>query len=547
MNLLTEPWLPVVRRDGSMDTIRPHEMTLDFDENPIVSLSISRPDWQGAMTEFLVGLISTCFAPKTDRVWAKYLDQPPVPEDLAKAVEPVVCAFELYGDGPRFMQDMEAFKRQSNIIQLLMDAPGDNTLKENKDLFFKRGEPQTMGQEGVAMALYTLQTYASGGGQGYRTGLRGGGPLTTLIVAPTLWQTIWWNVCTQEQLSSGGTVFSLPTAENIHEIFPWLSPTQTSQKVDGVEPIIHPPDWHPSHVYWTMPWRVRLSEPTYHAEPVHCSWLERPTQVTYEYFTKSNCGMNYSGLWRHPLSTYRYDTKKQQWIGFKSKASCLLYNKWPQHTVPDRSGDIYTTLPIEAAFEQRHKAKRHTGVLRAWCFGFDMDNAKAVCWYDGQMPIVFVDDAKLKAFSHQVKACVDAANYIQRQVNDAVNRALFGRYQSNGSSRPKWTIVVSPSQKALSETVNAQFWHDTTQAFYHTVEQVADDLGDAQKLNATKIAWAKTLQRVAMDTFHHYTAKSIDAARDLKAQVLAQDTLGLHTRPENKFVKEHLDLDIPNG
>nr|WP_231886596.1 type I-E CRISPR-associated protein Cse1/CasA [Methylomonas methanica] len=61
----------------------------------------------------------------------------------------------------------------------------------------------------AATALFTLQTNAPSGGVGHRVGLRGGGPLTTLVLPKasqtTLWQKLWLNVFNQEDLQSVDT------------------------------------------------------------------------------------------------------------------------------------------------------------------------------------------------------------------------------------------------------------------------------------------------------------------------------------------------------
>ena len=89
------------------------------------------------------------------------------------------------------MQDFEALDCEPwPVSRLLIEAPGENTEKENKDLFQKRGQTPSLGLPAAAMALFTLQIYASSGGDGHRTSLRGGGPLTTrrfpeLQITPT--------------------------------------------------------------------------------------------------------------------------------------------------------------------------------------------------------------------------------------------------------------------------------------------------------------------------------------------------------------------------
>ena len=97
----------------------------------------------------------------------------------------VAHAFDLDGPGPRFLQDLDPLEGADDkeIAALLIDAPGAQTLRNNADLFVKRGGAPVLSRATAAMALCTLNAYAPSGGAGHRTSLRGGGPMTTLVVA----------------------------------------------------------------------------------------------------------------------------------------------------------------------------------------------------------------------------------------------------------------------------------------------------------------------------------------------------------------------------
>ena len=68
---------------------------------------------------------------------------------------------------------------------LLIDTPGANALRKNTDLFVKRGRIEVLSRAAAAIGLFTLSAYAPAGGAGIRTSLRGGGPLTTLLLPGT--------------------------------------------------------------------------------------------------------------------------------------------------------------------------------------------------------------------------------------------------------------------------------------------------------------------------------------------------------------------------
>jgi CRISPR system Cascade subunit CasA len=115
--------------------------------------------------------------------------EPPTALVLSEWFAPLAPAFELDAEGARFMQDfsLTAEEGVSNEIgTLLIETPGENALKNNSDHFIKRGRISAMCPHCAATALLTLQINAPAGGVGNRTGLRGGGPLTTLVVSMSI-------------------------------------------------------------------------------------------------------------------------------------------------------------------------------------------------------------------------------------------------------------------------------------------------------------------------------------------------------------------------
>lgn len=205
-NLIADRWLPCRRLSGTRAFRAAHELTGAFDDDPVVALDFPRPDWNAAVTELLIGLLSITAAPADAETWAAQWVEPPEPHLLAKALAPLTFAFNVDGEGARCFQDLypAELKERNDVGALLIDAPGDKTSKLNKDLFIKRDGVSALCLPYAAAALVTLQTYAPTGGKGHRTSMRGGGPLTMLIAprrtrgngAPltTLWDLIWANV-----------------------------------------------------------------------------------------------------------------------------------------------------------------------------------------------------------------------------------------------------------------------------------------------------------------------------------------------------------------
>ena len=69
-SLLSHPWIPVLRADGSRAKIRPAGITALLDSNPILAPAWGRPDFDAATREFLIGLLAVaCARQATEDEW----------------------------------------------------------------------------------------------------------------------------------------------------------------------------------------------------------------------------------------------------------------------------------------------------------------------------------------------------------------------------------------------------------------------------------------------------------------------------------------------
>ncbi len=90
-NLIEENWIPVLRASGKKESIAPYRITETHD--PIIKIAAPRPDFNGALAQFLIGLVQTIFAPENEEEWEKRFEKPPTPEELKQAFLKVKDAF----------------------------------------------------------------------------------------------------------------------------------------------------------------------------------------------------------------------------------------------------------------------------------------------------------------------------------------------------------------------------------------------------------------------------------------------------------------------
>jgi CRISPR system Cascade subunit CasA len=294
-SLVGRAWLPVALVSGQREYVR----LCDITRPDIIHLSTGRPDCDISLTEFLIGLLAVAMGPKDHRDWKTRYTDPPTASELDTAFQPFSAAMILDGDCARFFQDREAFetrtseKEWNRPDQLFVDGPGDNTIKENADHFVKRDGTNCLSRAGAAIALLTIQTMSPSGGPGKLTSIRGGGPLTTLVVPgnstgePALWQRLWANV------PKG---YSDATAE-LERVFPWLVPTRQGAK-GGIK--TNPEDVDAAQVFFGLPRRLRLVfEPNDADQPcdllgIKDDWIvrkftDRPKGTDYGGYVRSSC------------------------------------------------------------------------------------------------------------------------------------------------------------------------------------------------------------------------------------------------------------------
>ena len=507
MNLINDPWIPIHRASGRQERIAPWQITETND--PILSLAAPRPDFNGALAQFLIGLLQTTAAPADNEVWGDWLESPPSPETLHAHFAPFAEAFELDGNGPRFMQDFEELEGEGKAIDaLLIDAPGGKSLRDNTDHFIKRDTISALCPACAVTALFTLQTNAPSGGVGHRTSLRGGGPLTTLVnldpagsqLEETLWRNLWLNVLRLEDLSSRAMVaVKTPTAD----VFPWLAPTRTSEAKNGRETT--PLDVHLLQMYWGMPRRIRIDWQT--QEQGQCDiCADQDVPLVTRYVTR-NYGINYTGPWQHPLSPHYIDDRTGEPLPLHAQSDGFSYRHWPGWV---EGTEKIKPAQVVSTFQTSEERSQPVEQLRLWAFGYDMDNMKPRCWYEASTPLLLIhDEAQRNAFAQRVKQMVDAAEKVAAATQKYIKEAWFKR---PGDARGDTAFLKE------------DFFQRTEAGFYAQLPILRDAVKtatDAEVVNR----WQEIVHRAAMHLFEDQAERGDIAFADPRRIATAEANL----------------------
>ena len=508
MNLIFDAWIPVRREDGTIMRIAPWQLTVP--DNPVIALAAPRPDFNGALMQFMIGLLQTAATPDSHDAWVDWLEQPPSTEELKSLFMKFYEAFELAGEGACFMQDFDVLDGEPKPINaLLIDAPGGKTLKDNADHFVKRGDVTALCGTCAVTALYTLQTNAPAGGVGNRTSLRGGGPLTTLVMLDpqgsdleeTLWRNLWLNVL-DAQAVPGMTGNPAKSAQS--DIFPWLAPTRTSEPKTGRDTT--PKDVHPLQMFWGMPRRIRLDWSS--MQEGDCDLCGNSADKLVRQYITKNYGVNYEGAWQHPLSPHYIEAKTGKPMPVHAQPGGLGYRHWLGWV---EGNDAMRPASVVSHFREDTGRRLSGEQLRLWAFGYDMDNMKPRCWYETTFPLYVISGDQVRSeFSKRVQSMVDAALQVAGFAQTCIKEAWFKR---PGDVRGDTGFL----KEAFFQHTEAEFY-----ALLNPLKEAIEQRDDSQIL----VDWHTTLSHQAMALFDYWAARGDIAVANPRRIAQAHQKLG---------------------
>jgi len=525
LNLIYDRWIPVSGTDNEIIRVAPWEL---FDQSRCdanVILATPRPDFQGSVIQFLIGLVQSTIPPINEEAWVKGLQSLPSSGQVKSGFESVSSAFNLGGEGYRFMQDPAcADGKKQAIDTLVIGMPGENTLKMNSDLFLKRDTIQQICPSCAAMTLMTLQMNGPPGGAGHRTGLRGGGPLSTVVLGKSLRETIWLNVLPEDELylgSPGDRKSSYP------DIFPWMGPLRTSEA--GTKTGIS--DVSQLQQFWGMGRRILLDIDQ--TKEGTCDMCGLSTKTALTSFQTKPYGINYDESWRHVLTPYYQSGDDHFPVHVQSEG--ITYRHW-LGLVQNDPEDGREIARVVQRF--RNIQADLSGLLpptpQLWAFGYDLDNVKARCWYDSYMPLVRVSDRIREEYEISIAQIVRAARYVNDTLHGCVKDALYKSERNDVSKSQKNTKNIS--------IVKSRFWSETEPLFYSTLTGLMEKSENGESVDPVKRQWIAEARKTALDLFDFYSqTQYVDEYRP-KAITGARKRLAMTVSPGAPKIMKILSL-----
>jgi len=500
-NLLMDRWILAERKnDDELVEIAPWEVSSQLENNPVVSLHFPMSDMEPILYEFLIGVFQTFLLPEDHREWSKIREDPPTPTELRNRFSSSAKAFQVLGDGDRFMQDFsEKIKKADSrpISRFPLGAPGKKTAKDNRDWIVKEDFIKNLCPYCAGFLLYGLQSRGPAGGRGYRTSVRGTSFITTLIQGENVWDTIWQNILPASQFPLDVTV---PSSSSPERVFPWMGDLSSYLGNDNSGTQYTLEDGHPLGVYWAMPWRVLLDDTD---SSMRCDVCERKKGVSVNAFRKRWYGLNYAEAWHHPLSPYIKDEKGA--IRYKSVHSGLMYRNWKGLLYGDPEDNLRPALPIA------YKLKRElVSDVPVWTYGHRLKRNRIKDWQETLFPLLELDEGYKETFLYHVKQMIDLADYARQQGIWALHRSLYGIYGEKGWQFPDKEHRTPAWNKGIYKRFSNEFWRDTEEVFFTQVKSLRDRLAVKESINNTKKEWLLKAQETTLQLYKHLSSQECE-------------------------------------
>lgn len=294
MDLLHLAWIPV-RADNGVGPFR----LLTYEEllcgEGHWAISLPRDDLELACIQLLSCITQIAFLPADDAELRAFITKRLDSQKFADRVAPFQDWFDLDHPTQPFMQTRGVASKEDTPIQkLLIGLPEGN----NHAFFNEVGEVKRLGPTVAAIALFNQAMNCPSFGGGFKGGLRGGAPVTTLVAGRDLRETIWRNVLTLPRIRKRFPDYKPGSDDDVPT---WIRPIRDKETIYTALniPLARGLFWQPAHV------ELIKAE-----EEAPCDVLGGTPGAVYSGFRKEKFNFTVEGVWPHPHGVQTESLKK---------------------------------------------------------------------------------------------------------------------------------------------------------------------------------------------------------------------------------------------
>jgi CRISPR system Cascade subunit CasA len=290
MDLLTADWIPV-QHQNQFKQISLETLLTEQAEQAEFTISLPRDDMELACLQLLICLTQVLFTPKDKKELFSRLKTPLTIEQYQAAIADKIDWFELDHPTQPFMQVREVKAKEFTDMAKLFAG------LDSKSSCCFMNEPNLASYLCPSCAVIGIFNQASNTpsfGGGFKSSLRGGTPITTLVLSEhlndlrhTIWDlrhTIWSNVLSEDTLMNIMTWY----AKTKEQAPVWVEPIKAGAKIHASETgLLRGLFWQPTHIELVKGQRGQCS----------CCGIE---DERYSGFNKEKFVYNFIGTFPHP-------------------------------------------------------------------------------------------------------------------------------------------------------------------------------------------------------------------------------------------------------
>jgi len=290
MNLLTDAWVPV-RELGRFKQVPLAEVLC---EDKDISLSLPRDDLEMAALQLLVSLTQVLWMPKDVSELRLRIKTPLSPEEYQSAIEEKKEWFDLEHPEYPFMQEKTTPQTAFASIQGIFAGMPDEKSTSSHALFVESSQISYACPSCITIAVFNRASCTPNYSGKHKGALRGGAPVTTLLLGNNLRENIWLNVMSSEFVKE-----IIPLDENADNLPVWVNPIK-NKSTFGAQTIglLRGLFWQPIHILF------------HNWEEGVCQLCRTKGKVHGDYLRASDFKYTLNGIWPHPHSPRVWDIKK---------------------------------------------------------------------------------------------------------------------------------------------------------------------------------------------------------------------------------------------
>lgn len=492
-NVLTEPWIPVVRMDGSCDELgilpcllQAHELREIRDPSPIIEFGLYR-----LLVAFILdSLIHAEIRPEDKLDLKELIRLGQFDSDVLKTyVKTCGDVFDLFDTRRPFLQTPINSGSEKPIAGAYPAAPSGSSTghwhhRHETDLGMSAAE--------AARLLTTFAPFMTAGGAGLSPSINGAPAIYTLPMGPTLYETLCLNIPLRRTETGGGSIA-------------WRNPQEPGQErmqATTAEALT----WRPR--------KVQLS-PENHPNRTAVSKM------------KFSRGDSTRFTWIDPNLGYRYDKDKITPIRMRT-ARPIWRDAGPLLLLSQKnSGNSLDKVAYQRpdVIQQMFEISEAAYICKIVAYGMRTDmKMKVFEWVRCSLAV----PSRLGA-STRLGTVVNAELELADKAAYALSSSIKQLYPREGAgNKSALGALAGRSERAFWQQLESRFY-PLMAAFAALNEDAPDDL---ELIKATAQPWRNAIERIAKEQFE-FTAKDMDAdsdalERQVRARLYLQNALRKH-------------------